>query len=82
MLLAVRIGLATIAATVSMLAAAVQGRSHAAMPVTSFGGSVPIRIAHIGRIDVDLDPTGHGSLLRVDCVGSPAVGTECFVASP
>jgi hypothetical protein len=48
-------------------------------PATSFGGSAPVRIASVGRIDVDLEPTGAAGLHRVDCAGAGG-STACFVA--
>ncbi len=47
---------------------------------TPFGGTVPVHIAHVGRIDRDLEPPGSAGLRRVTCVG--AAGSACFVAVP
>ena len=47
-------------------------------PVSSFGSSVPVPIAHVGHIEVDLAPGGAGRLQRVTCAGAP-LGTDCFV---
>jgi len=46
---------------------------------TPFGGPVPVRVAHIGRIDIDLARPGGGTLRRVHCVGATAA-SRCFVA--
>lgn len=45
-----------------------------------FGGSTPVHIAHVGRIELDLaGPAGEGTLARVRCVVATP-GTACFVA--
>jgi len=46
-----------------------------------FGGSVPVHIAQIGHIEVDLRSAPAGRLARVRCSGAQA-GTACFVSSP
>jgi len=47
-------------------------------PASPFGGTTPIRIAHVGRIEVDLGPLGSSGLRRVTCAGAP-FSTSCFV---
>ena len=46
----------------------------------AFGSSARVYIAHVGRIDVDLESARSIGLRRMPCVGAP-LGTECFVAS-
>jgi hypothetical protein len=50
--------------------------------VSPFGGSVPVHIARIGHIEVDLEGSGaRASLQRVRC--ATASGTlACFVSPP
>lgn len=50
----------------------------AAGTVTPFGGPVPVTIAHVGHIDVDLEPGRSSSLSRVACFDG-AVGASCYV---
>jgi hypothetical protein len=74
--LAVTVALAASAA----LGGALRAQPGSPMPVTPFGASVPVHIAHVGHIDVDLVSAGTGSLSRVQC-GRSAAGTACFVGS-
>lgn len=47
--------------------------------ITPFGGPVAVRVAHVGRIDVDLEAgTGH-ALRRVACAGPAGRTTACYV---
>ena len=46
----------------------------------AFGSSTRVHIAHIGRIDIDLESAGSTGLRRARCAGAPA-GIACFVAS-
>lgn len=72
---------AAAAAAVIALAGHAFGTSPAAtVPVSPFGGSVPVHIAHVGRIDVDLATPGSAGLRRVSCAGAAAATTACFVA--
>jgi hypothetical protein len=50
----------------------------ASFPMTRFGASEPVWIAHIGRIEVDLRPTNASALRRVPC-DAAAAATTCFV---
>lgn len=52
--------------------------SAASSPVTPFGGSAPVLIAHIGRIEVDLQAANLSSLHRVPCIDA-AAGSTCFI---
>lgn len=52
--------------------------SPARAPVSEFGGPVAVHIAHVGRIEVDLESDSTVGLRRVPCAATPA--DECFVA--
>ena len=52
----------------------------ATVPASAFGGSVAVHIAHVGRIDVDLESAGPQRLQRVSCTGLSGTGTACFVS--
>ena len=54
------------------------GSSPARVPVSPFGGSTAVRIAHVSRIDVALGPAGSAGLRRVRCVGA-AAGKACYI---
>ena len=55
------------------------GSSSPARPsVSDFGGPVAVHVAHVGRIDVDLEPGSIVGLQRVPCAGAAA--DSCFVA--
>jgi hypothetical protein len=53
---------------------------HAAPVGSPFGGTVTVHIAHVGRIDADLAPSGSGGLRQVPCFGDSE--SACFVARP
>ena len=71
------------AAAVVAAAAAFAGHPLGSSPqpgiVSPFGGSVPVHIAHIGRIEVDLQSSSSAGLRKVRCAGGPQ-GNSCFVA--
>jgi hypothetical protein len=71
---------AAVAAGALALAGQVAGAPASSGPVTPFGGSVPVHVAHAGAIDVDLGPQGAGSLRPVPCAGAARPGTTCFVS--
>ena len=73
-------GAALLAAGVSTVAPAFVGSSNepGSTPASGFGASVPVHIAHVGRIDVDLVPTASLSLRRVRCALADS-GTTCYV---
>jgi len=50
----------------------------ASFAVTPFGGFEPIRIAHVGAIEVDLQPGNPRRLRWLPCVAA-AAGTTCFI---
>ena len=64
-------------------AVAIAGHTLAASPaagtVTPFGGPVPVRLARIGRIDVDFRGSGGVALRRVRCAGATPA-SQCFVS--
>jgi len=68
---------ATAAAAIA-LGGNVLGAAPQTRPATPFGGSAPVRIAHVGRIDVDLESSGAAGLHRVACADA-AGSTACFV---
>jgi hypothetical protein len=70
---------AAAAAAAVALAGHVVGVSPTAGTVSPFGGSQPVRIAHVGRIDVDLEHSSSAGLRRVPCAGGETAST-CFVA--
>lgn len=74
-------GLAMIAASFGLAAAAVDGAtvSHSA-PATPFGGPTSVRVEHVGRIEVDLEMGRPGDLRRTQCAGATAT-TTCYVSS-
>lgn len=47
--------------------------------VSPFGGSMPVHIAHVGHIDVDLESSSSAGLRKVPCA-SGLHGIACFVA--
>jgi hypothetical protein len=73
----VRLGAAAVTAAIGLLAAGFHGGSHMT-PVTPFGGSTAVHIAHVGRIDVDIEPAATELLRRIRC-GAARLGTACYV---
>lgn len=69
---------AAVAASIA-LAGHSLGSSPAPGTVSPFGGSVPVHIAHVGHIEVDLESSGGAGLRKVRCAGGPA-GSSCYVA--
>ena len=74
-----RLGAAAVSAVVGLLAAVLGGPPSTSAPMSPFGGSVAVHIAHVGRIEVDLGPRHAGGLRRVGCAAAP-VGTACYIA--
>ena len=70
---------AAAAAAVIALAGHAFGTSPASGAVSPFGGSVPVHIAHVGHIEVDLERSSAVGLRSVRCAGA-ASGAACFVA--
>ena len=68
-----------VAAAVLALAGKAAGMQPAAVPASAFGGSVPVHIAQVGHIDVDLEASSSAGLRRVRCL-SASGRTACFVA--
>ena len=58
-------GAVAIAAAALAIVGKAVGTQPATVPVSAFGGSVPVHIAHVGRIDVDLEAAGSQQLQRV-----------------
>lgn len=77
MMAVIRLGMAVIVAAAASLATALHS-GRPTVPASPFGGSSPVHIAHVGRIDVDLEPPRLGNLQRVECSGADP-GTACFV---
>ena len=69
---------AAVAASVA-LAGHTLGSPASAGTVSPFGGSVPVHIAHVGHIEVDLERSSAVGLRSVRCAGA-ARGAACFVA--
>jgi len=72
---------ATLAATVALAGQAAGSASGPPGTVSPFGGSVPVRIAHVAHIEVDLEPATTARLERVTCAGSRN-GSACYVSEP
>ena len=70
---------AAAAAVIALAGHALGTTSPASGTVSPFGGSVPVHIAHVGHIDVDLQGSSSLGLHRVRCTTGPAT-TSCFVA--
>ena len=73
-----RLAVTAVLAATGALGGALRAQPGSSPQPSPFGGSVPVHIARLGHIDVDLSPAGAG-LARVRCVGAGA-GTACFVA--
>jgi len=69
-----------LATTASAAVASAVGGGPAAPPVSPFGGSVAVHLAHVGHIEVALGPAGSAGLQRVRCAGPVDPTTSCFVA--
>jgi len=50
------------------------------VPPTAFGGTVGVRIAHVGHIEIDRDSPSGNDLLRVACARPNLPGRACYVA--
>jgi hypothetical protein len=62
--------------------AAIAGAPSAGSPSpgsSAFGGPVPIHLARVGHIEIDIGPAGSAGLRQVRCAFSAAPGTTCFV---
>lgn len=80
-MLAVRLGLAVIMAAACGLAASLDRLGlPPAVSGGAFGGPVPVHIARVGHIEVDLEPAAPDALERTGCAGAPP-GTTCFTDS-
>lgn len=71
---------AAAAAVIALAGHAVGTDRPAAGTVSPFGGSVPVRLSHVGHIDVDLEAPAGSALRPVTCAGTSGAGTQCFVA--
>ena len=77
----IRLGVAVIMAAAGGLAAAMGSLGvRSSGSGGAFGGSAPVHIAHVGRIEVDLGSAAAGGLRRIACAGA-ASATVCYVAS-
>jgi hypothetical protein len=47
-----------------------------------FGGAAKVQLAHIGKIEVDLEATSAKGLRRVRCARAASASAACFVARP
>lgn len=73
-----RLAVTAVLAASGALGGALGAQPGSRAPQSPFGGPVPVRIAHVGHIEVDLASPGAGSLAQVRCSGA-AAGTACFV---
>ena len=72
-------GAVAITAVAGMLAAALHGSPAKPAPVSPFGGSVAVHIAHVGRIETDLHTGGPGQLQQITCAAAAvAPGPSCY----
>lgn len=69
-----------LATTASAAVVSAPGDRPAPPPVSPFGGSVAVRLAHVGHIEVALGPAGSAGLRQVRCAGQVSPTTSCFVA--
>lgn len=69
---------AAVAASVA-LAGHTLGASPDPVTVSPFGGPVAVHIAHVGRIEVDLESSSSAGLRKVRCA-SGLNGDSCFVS--
>jgi hypothetical protein len=67
----------------SAVAAAANALGGPAQPqaTSAFGGPRSVDIAHVGRIEVDLERSGRGALRRTRCDSAVGRPTRCFVVS-
>lgn len=63
------------------VAGGVLGSARPQGPAGAFGALVPVRIAHVGRIEIDLRANDAGGLRRVSCARGSLATTSCFVVS-
>jgi hypothetical protein len=70
---------AVIATAATAAASAPAGQAPSG-PVSSFGGPGLVRIAHVGRIEVDLERSSFAGLRRIRCAGISPGLADCFVA--
>lgn len=74
------------AAALAAAAVAFAGQGPESVPASRatspFGGSALVHVAHVGRIEVDLQASETLGLRRVGCVGAASPATACFVAKP
>jgi len=57
------------------------GTQSPVVPASPFGSSVPVHLAQVGHIEVDLEGSGPAAgLVRVRCAGSSNTETACFVS--
>jgi hypothetical protein len=65
---------ATAAATVGSGA-----RTPSSAPTSLFGATTAVRVPHVGRIEIDLEPATSLGLRQVSCAGASNRTTACFV---
>lgn len=68
-------------ATLLAVAVALAGTAPSSGQVSGpFGGPMPVHLAHVGHIEVDLEPGRVAGLRRVPCAGVASPLASCFVA--
>lgn len=72
-------GLAAVVVAVVTLAGQALWAPQSPAAPSPFGGSVAVHVAHVGQIEVDLEPARASDLRPIVCNGA-TVGTTCFVA--
>ena len=70
------------AAAGSAVVSVLGGQPTPRAPVASpFGASTVVHIAHVGQIELDLEPAGTAALRQVPCAARLYSGTTCYLSS-
>jgi hypothetical protein len=72
--------MAAVIATAATAAASAPAGQAPSGPISNFGGPRPVRVAHVGRIEIDLERSGAAGLRRIRCAGIAPGLADCFVA--
>lgn len=73
-----RLGLVALAAGAGLTVHAIPRTAPDPAPINVFGSRHAVRIAHVGRIEVDLAAATRTRLHRVSC-GQALPGTACYI---
>lgn len=71
--------LAAVIATATAVAASTPASQQPSGPISNFGGPRPVRVAHVGRIEVDLERSNFAGLRHIRCAGIAPGLADCFV---